>query len=1062
MSSEPPRRSGSATAVSPDDPVTEVITGAGLTVDARVHECSQLAASAHRQRFRTRHADAPAVDRSTFLWALWRMDEAVRAALEQNSARLEDFETMLGITANPEPVSDPFQLSRELARALRASTADVPVTGTAVTPTMLGAAVLRDVAVDDGLLGDRLRRLGTDAGRVLDTLRRHLADQTGRDAVTGDDPLLPVRELTPQRFGVHLPAGADEPGPYVGRDVDVELDRLLSERTPVVAVVAPPWSGAIRTVYESLRRTRPGDRVLLVHELLDPAWTGVRLDTGYLDRAWGGDADVVWVRSLREFLDAAPVFAEWFGRRLSEPGSTLVGLLRPEDLGYVSKLGLLPTVVVEINGGLSPEEQSRARELYRGDPTSVSAVAAAEARQQAVVRANYAADSATAAGLLDADADDLDIRSDVDMLAKLIASKDVRPPLSIGLFGPWGSGKSFLMRQVQLRIGDLCGKSRQESDPSATGYLREIVAVEFNAWQYAHGTALWAALINRVFQQIQQKLGGDERYQKVLRDIAVKDVGVAHAQARLDAARVKVDQSRPAAQDRAIGEVVKDHEMPDDALSRLEKGLNLDAATSQMSDLRAEYDRLTTTSARVAEGWATASALRRMVFVGLLLVAAALVAVSVFRPGAIGQLGALVGVFASVVASIVQLLRPVNRALEQAAPILRADDADKQTLLRAQDDLDEATRDLAEAKASGLAGLYGFVSDRSSAAEYRRQLGMAPVIRDDLERLARLSKIDGGLPGIDRIVIFIDDLDRCPAAEVVRVLEAVNLLFGFELFVVVVAVDSRWLLRSLDRTFSEAFDAKDGAAPTPQHYLEKIIQIPFWLQPMQADGYERLVTSLAGAVDDSGRRAEPAEADGDVSPPFWLPADGGSPFHAADPGTEGSAVIEPVDEVSIPAPSAGEAPGEPVKQRREDLNPKAIRLTPEELDLMLTFHPLVGTPRAVKRFLNTYQLLRVSVEDVDTFLDDKDHEPVLLLLAMLTGTAPMSDEMVDDLRSMTEATFAEFLEHTQAEPADRDRSVAWKPVVSACTGLPTGTLTPQIIGTWLPKVARYSFHAVGR
>ena len=70
--------------------------------------------------------------------------------------------------------------------------------------------------------------------------------------------------------------------------------------------------------------------------------------------------------------------------------------------------------------------------------------------------------------------------------------------------------------------------------------------------------------------------------------------------------------------------------------------------------------------------------------------------------------------------------------------------------------------------------------------------------------------------------------------------------------------------------------------------------------------------------------------------------------------------------------------------------------------------------------------------------------------------------MVDDLRSMTEATFAEFLEHTQAEPADRDRSVAWKPVVSACTGLPTGTLTPQIIGTWLPKVARYSFHAVGR
>jgi len=29
------------------------------------------------------------------------------------------------------------------------------------------------------------------------------------------------------------------------------------------------------------------------------------------------------------------------------------------------------------------------------------------------------------------------------------------------------------------------------------------------------------------------------------------------------------------------------------------------------------------------------------------------------------------------------------------------------------------------------------------------------------------------------VIIFIDDLDRCPASEVVRVLEAVNLLFGF-------------------------------------------------------------------------------------------------------------------------------------------------------------------------------------------------------------------------------------------------------------------------------------------
>ena len=44
---------------------------------------------------------------------------------------------------------------------------------------------------------------------------------------------------------------------------------------------------------------------------------------------------------------------------------------------------------------------------------------------------------------------------------------------------------------------------------------------------------------------------------------------------------------------------------------------------------------------------------------------------------------------------------------------------------------------------------------------------------------------------IERIVLYIDDLDRCPPERVVEVLQAVHLLLAFELFVVVVAVDAR-------------------------------------------------------------------------------------------------------------------------------------------------------------------------------------------------------------------------------------------------------------------------------
>jgi KAP family P-loop domain len=94
-------------------------------------------------------------------------------------------------------------------------------------------------------------------------------------------------------------------------------------------------------------------------------------------------------------------------------------------------------------------------------------------------------------------------------------------------------------------------------------------------------------------------------------------------------------------------------------------------------------------------------------------------------------------------------------------------------------------------------------------------------------------------PTIERIILYIDDLDRCPEDKVVDVLLAIHLLLAFRLFVVVVGVDSRWLLHSL-RLNSDVFEENANALQTdrahwqstPLNYLEKIFQIPFALQPM--------------------------------------------------------------------------------------------------------------------------------------------------------------------------------------------------------------------------------------
>ena len=57
-------------------------------------------------------------------------------------------------------------------------------------------------------------------------------------------------------------------------------------------------------------------------------------------------------------------------------------------------------------------------------------------------------------------------------------------PITIGVFGPWGSGKTSLMRMVEGALGET-----PEED------LPRVLSVWFNAWQYDRDEAVWRALL---------------------------------------------------------------------------------------------------------------------------------------------------------------------------------------------------------------------------------------------------------------------------------------------------------------------------------------------------------------------------------------------------------------------------------------------------------------------------------------------------------------------------------------------------------------------------------------
>jgi hypothetical protein len=200
------------------------------------------------------------------------------------------------------------------------------------------------------------------------------------------------------------------------------------------------------------------------------------------------------------------------------------------------------------------------------------------------------------------------------------------------------------------------------------------------------------------------------------------------------------------------------------------------------------------------------------------------------------------------------------------------------------------------------------VEQRLKGKDYEQYLGIVTAIRGDFEKLSKLMKklrdeapaATQGVDPVDRIALYIDDLDRCPGEQVVRVLEAIHLLLAFELFVVVGGVDVRWAARSLAQKYpnhpgagvyesGSRHEAEDGAWALD--YLEKIFQIPFWVPGMEEQASRNLLAALAPPLRQSGR-AETPERAGSEDPQGKAPEAPLGPKETQRPGEDSVEVLE--------------------------------------------------------------------------------------------------------------------------------------------------------------------------
>jgi len=135
--------------------------------------------------------------------------------------------------------------------------------------------------------------------------------------------------------------------------------------------------------------------------------------------------------------------------------------------------------------------------------------------------------------------------------------------------------------------------------------------------------------------------------------------------------------------------------------------------------------------------------------------------------------------------------------------------------------------------------------------EYLKQTAAA---RSELRQLrTTLQDIANTLREHDtRLVLFIDDLDRCEPIEIVDVLEGIKLFLDVDNVICVVAVDRSILDVGIEARYRKAGFPDSAVAGLGARYLDKIIQLPMYILPL-SDGD---IDSLIGTLKLTGRPAD--------------------------------------------------------------------------------------------------------------------------------------------------------------------------------------------------------------
>jgi len=624
--------------------------------------------------------------------------------------------------------------------------------------------------------------------------------------------------------------------------------------------------------------------------------------------------------------------------------------------------------------------------------------------------------------------DRLNILDEVQALADAVALKEMSPPMVVGVFGGWGSGKSFVLHLIEQRLHDIrCeGIPSEVEEQQKFPFVGHPYLVHFDAWTFAKSN-LWASLMQTTLVELDRQLSLEHELSENLKIDLKQDTPVWRLLGDLtdkqrdqllknklgrEALRIATDFEQKGSPGRLWQELENLRaaergplKTEEDALRDLRKELAV--AHRELED---EVDREISADARRTAWIPVWQEIVRLTKGKLKDIDAptyeefvnSISAVHKFwlglrktsLPTAVFMVVAIVGGF--IVSGLQPMFKYYSEAagllLASIAPVLRAwdwfekrrneyeerlsvaqetkggsrqqriDDAvsiasedstgARVAQLKNQVEEKETTVDRIRARI-GVTGhsrsLNDFLKTRIEEGLYQKELGLIDQIQSDISELSDTlipsrsrgtvdrGKLEKLFPrGDPRVILLIDDLDRCPPDKVVDVLEAAQLLVKTRLFVVVIAMDVRYVTRALEAQYKNVL-VRSGE-PSGLDYIEKIIQIPYRVRTVSAPAIRSFLRSQMELVETDSERPpdqiEPQDiATGDTE--YYMPE-----------------CEETKARLSVSAQST--------HAQSTELPTQVIKFTAEELaTISASSSSLAVSPRTMKRLVNVFKLLKI-------------------------------------------------------------------------------------------------------